>query len=273
MRILVVNPNTSATVTALVTKAAKRAAAPGTEFKLAGGAFGPRVGESWSENAIAAHSTVDLVARHALGCDGIVVAISFDSGVRAARELSGLPTLGLTEASLIAASTMGARIGLVMLRSRARTLYQELIESYGASRKVCGVRALDTDVFYSDIDQRTGDAELIAAARDLVAVDGAEVVVLLGSVLGCRSLQIEQDAPVPVVDGMRCAIPMIEAMVRIGARRPASGSFVAPHGRESVGLSRELEAKLSNANDTSSGARGDKFVTAELLSSGQLAKD
>jgi hypothetical protein len=66
---------------------------------------------------------------------------------------------------------------------------------------------------------------------------------------------------------------MIEAMVRIGARRPASGSFVAPHGRQSVGLSRELEAKLSNANDTSSGARGDKFVTAELLSSGQLAKD
>ena len=43
MRILVVNPNTSAAVTALVTRAAKRAAAPGTEFKFAGGVFGPRV--------------------------------------------------------------------------------------------------------------------------------------------------------------------------------------------------------------------------------------
>lgn len=68
-----------------------------------------------------------------------------------------------------------------------------------------------------------------------------------------------------------CAVvEAFEAMVRIGARRAASGSFVAPHGRESVGLSRELEAKLLNANEISSGLGEDRPVATELLSNRRL---
>ena len=218
MRILVANPNTSKTITALVERAVRRVASPRTEFLFVTGSFGAKVVGNWSENAIAGHSTVDLVSRHAKGCDGIILAISFDSGLRAARELSGLPTLGITEAALLAASTLGARIGLVVVSTRAKPLYRDLVGSYGFGARLCSVRALDSDGFYDDPNGGFGADELVAAARDLVDVDGAEVVILAGSVLGARSLDIEERLPVPVLDGVRCAVPMIEALINIRAK-------------------------------------------------------
>jgi allantoin racemase len=227
MRILVANPNTSKTVTALIERAVRRVASPQTEFVFATGSFGAKVVGSWSENAIAGHSTVDLVSRHAKGCDGIILAISFDSGLQAAREISGLPTLGITEAALFVASTLGARIGLVVLSSRAKALYRDLVGSYGLSARLCGVRALDCEGFYDDLDGGFGADELAAAARNLVDADGAEVVILAGSVLGARSLDIEKRLPVPVLDGLRCAAPMIEALIRVRAQRASIGDLAA----------------------------------------------
>jgi allantoin racemase len=139
---------------------------------------------------------------------------------------------------------MGARIGLVVLASRAKPLYQELVEAYGMSRSLSGIRAIDNEAFYQGSDREQGDAELTAAALDLVESDGAEVVILAGSVLGARSLDIEKRVPVPTIDGVRCAIPMIEGLVRIGARTSSRGSFAAPRGRASRSLAPELQNKL-----------------------------
>jgi allantoin racemase len=218
VRILVANPNTSTTVTALVERAVRRIASPQSEFLFVTGSFGAKVVSSWSENAIAAHSAVDLVSAHAKGCDGIILAISFDSGLRAARELSGLPTIGITEAALLAASTLGARIGLVVLSSRAKALYRDLVSSYGLGDRLCGIRALDDEGDCHELARDYREDELAAAARTLVDLDGAEVVILVGAVFGARSLDIEGRLPVPVLDGMRCAIPMIEALVNIRAQ-------------------------------------------------------
>jgi allantoin racemase len=217
VRILVANPNTSAAVTALVERAIRRVASPRSEFLFVTGSFGAKVVSSWSENAIAAHSAVDLVSTHAKGCDGIILAISFDSGLRAARELSGLPTLGITEAALLAASTLGVRIGLVVLSSRAKTLYRDLVCSYGLGDRLCGIRALDGEGEYDERRGGYGEEELTAAARALIELDGAEIVILVGAVFGGRSLDIERRLPVPILDGLRCAAPMIEALIDIRA--------------------------------------------------------
>ena len=39
----------------------------------------------------------------------------------------------------------------------------------------------------------------------------------VGAVFGGRSLDIERRLPVPVLDGVRCAAPMIEALISIRA--------------------------------------------------------
>jgi allantoin racemase len=240
MRLLIINSNTSAAVTDVVAAASQRFASPGTELAFATGSFGAQVIASRTENAIAQHATVDLVAQHAGGCDGVLIAVSYDSGLRAARELLQVPVLAMTEASILAAMTLGSRIGLVVWGQGATELYREVIDSYGVGSRICGARRVNRPMPTDAASRSDLDAALIAAAEDLVEADEAEVIVLVGAVLAGRSCDLEQRLPVPVIDGIRCGVPMLEAMVRIGAKTPARGSYVTPYQRNSRGLSPAL---------------------------------
>jgi allantoin racemase len=126
MRLLVVNANTSEIVTEKVAAQARASASPGTEIVAVTGVIGTR-----AEHAIGEHSTVALVAEHATGCDAVVIAVSYDTGLRAARELLSVPVVGMTEAGLLTACMLGGRIGIVTFGQRVRPLYDELVAGYG----------------------------------------------------------------------------------------------------------------------------------------------
>jgi allantoin racemase len=244
MRLLIVNSNTSERVTGIVANTAKRVASPGTELEFATGTFGASVIASRTENAIAAHATADLIARHAHSCDGVVIAVSYDSGLRAARELLGVPVVGITEASLLAALTLGTRIGLIVWGKGAVSVYLELVDSYGLGSRISGTRRIDLPATGENCDEAVLDEAIISASRDLVDRTDAEVIVLVGAVLSGRSSKVEAQLEVPVLDGMRCAVPMLEALVRIKARPASSGSYALPGRRETAGLSAELTQRL-----------------------------
>jgi allantoin racemase len=245
MQLLVLNSNTSSFVTDIVGTAARACATPGTEIALATGVFGARVITSRTELAIAEHATIDILARNAAGCDGILVAVSYDTGVRAAREFTGLPVLGITEAALMAAMACGTRIGIVTFGKRVTALYRELIAAYGWSSRIAGIRTIESSAPYAAGDQSAVDLDIVSAATDLIERDDAEVIVLAGAVMAGRSLVLEKRLPVPILDGVRCGVPMLEAMVRIGAKRATAGSFAAVFGRDSIGLSPEITEKLA----------------------------
>ncbi len=247
MRLLVVNSNTSAHVTDMVATAARAFASPGTELSFATGDFGARIVASRTENVIAAHSTLDLVARHSAEADGVLIAVSYDSGLLAARELLGRPVIGLTEAALLTAVTLGSRIGLIVFGHGAAALYHEVAASYGLTSRICGARRIATDAPFEGGDQTQVNEDIVRMAQDLVDTDEAEVVILTGAVLGGRSLELQDRVSVPLLDGVRCGVPLLEAMVRIGARAPASGSLVLPGARASTGLSPELAKRLMTA--------------------------
>jgi allantoin racemase len=250
MRLLVLNANTSDFVTETVGTAARTFASPGTEIVLATGAFGARVITSRSEHAIAEHAAIDILARQADGCDGILVAVSYDTAVRAAREFTGLPVLGITEAALMAAMACGTRIGLVTFGKRVTTLYRELIAAHGWSSRLCGIRTIESGAPYAAGDQGEVDREIVAAALGLVARDDAEAIVLAGAVMAGRSRSLEAQVPVPLLDGVRCGVPMLEAMVRIGPRRPQAGSYAPVEGRETANLSSEIATALARKGTT-----------------------
>jgi hypothetical protein len=62
---------------------------------------------------------------------------------------------------------------------------------------------------------------------------------------------IQEQVGAPVLDGVRCAIPLLEAMVRIMPKPLVGGSYVLPRGRECCGLSPELQSQLSRGNGRS----------------------
>ena len=197
-----------------------------------------------TEHAIAEYAAVVLAAQHAQGCDAVVIAVSYDTGLKALREMLAVPVVGMTEAALLTACMLGGPIGLVSFGRRVWPIYRELIDGYGLSRRIAGSRVLESTSAYHPGDTSELDAEVAATARELVEKDGAESIIVLGAVMAGVARRIEDHVPVPVLDGMRCAIPQAELLVRIGVRKPTAGSYAMPSERATSGLDPALAALL-----------------------------
>lgn len=242
MRILLVNPNLTQTITDAMARAARRAASPGTEIVAVTGTFGPQVISSRAENVVAAHGVLDLAARHAAGCDAVVLGVSLDSGLGALRELLEVPVVGMLEAGLHVASLLGARIALVTFGARLVPLYEELVRGYEFAGRVVRVAALPfapADAYAEPARVRSALAE---ACRGLAQADGAEAIVLAGAALAGIGEEIQPDVPVPLVDGAKAAVALAEGLVRLALPKPRTGSLSHPGARATAGLSTELGA-------------------------------
>jgi allantoin racemase len=232
MRLLLVNANTSDVVTGKVLAQARAVAAPGTEVHAVTGTFGARVIGSRAEHAIGEHSTLALVAQHAPGFDAVVIAVSYDTGLRAARELLPVPVVGMTEAGLLTACMLGGRIGVVTFGRRVLPLYHELVAGYGLAGRIAGWRTLDSTAAYQAGAHDSLDAELVAASLDLAQRDGAETVLLTGAVMAGVATRLQAQVPVPLVDCMACAVGQAELLHRLGHPKPSTGSYAPPGNRE-----------------------------------------
>lgn len=234
MKILLVNSNTSDIVTEKVALAARAAASAGTEIVAVTGSFGARVIGTRSEHAIAEHSTIALVSRHAAGCDAVVIAVSYDTGLRAARELLDIPVVGMTEAGLLTACMLGGTIGIVTFGRRVLPLYKELVASYGLGDRIGGWRTLESTAAYARGTHPELDREIIDVSNDLVERDDAEVVILTGAVMAGVAARVQNEVVVPVVDCIACGIAQSELLARLAFPKPRAGSYAAPRSRELV---------------------------------------
>jgi allantoin racemase len=245
MRILVLNANTTPFVTDTAAAEARRVASPGSEIVPVTANFGAAIVGTRSEHAIAEHAAVVLAARHAPGCDAVVIAVSYDTGLRALREMLPIPVVGMTEAALLSACMLGGPIGLISFGKRVWPIYRELIAGYGLGGRIAGSRILENPSVYQPGDTTALDAELVTNAGDLIEKDGAESIVVLGAVMAGAARRIEHRISVPVLDGMRCAIPQAEALVRIAARKATRGSYAPPRERQTTALDPALAAMLA----------------------------
>jgi allantoin racemase len=246
MRLLLINANTTTFVTDLAAAEARRVCAPGTEIRAVTAAAGPAIIGTRVEHALAERTAVELAAEHARDCAGVLIAVSYDTGLGALREALNLPVVGMTEAALHIACMLGGRIGLVGFGRRVEALYRERVTFYGLDSRIAGWRTLETTAPFQPGDTAAFDAQLSGAARSLVDDSAADVIVLLGAVMAGAPRRIEADVPVPVVDGIQCGVLQLEALIRLGARKPRTGSYASPGGRAVSGQTDAVSALLAS---------------------------
>jgi allantoin racemase len=240
MRILVVNSNTSTFVTEKVASEARHVAAADTEIVTATGIFGARVIGTRSENAIAEHMTLQLVAEHAGGCDAVLIAVSYDTALRAARELLPIPVVGMTEAALLTGCMLGGKIGVIVFGRRVLPIYQEVVAAHGLSARIAGWRAIESNAPYAPGDQSNVERLVLQTINDLVERDYAEVILLSGAVMAGVPRRLQTQAKVPLLDGISCGIRQAELLVRLAVPKPASGSYAALPARELINVAPAL---------------------------------
>jgi allantoin racemase len=240
MRILVANANTTEAITEACVASARRAAAPGTEIVGATPAFGPSVIGTRAENAIAAHALLETLAAHAGRVDAAVLAVSHDTALDAARQLMPFPVVGMTEAACLSACLLGGRFA-VLTPGSAGT-YEELVARHGLADRCAEVRGMP--ITPQDVlrDPAGAQALILEAIAELSA--RADSVVLAGAVLAGMNTTLQSRVAVPLVDGIACAVKLAEMLVSLGLPKPSAGSYAAPRGRETTGLSGPLAALL-----------------------------
>ena len=141
-RLLLINPNTTQSITDLVLKHAKRFAAKGTTLRAISGAFGPRYIASRIGYAIAGHAAVDALANDRGARDAVVLACFGDPGLAALKEVSKVPVVGMAEASILQACAIGRRFSIVTGGERWKPMLEEFVAAQGMSSRLASVRTV-----------------------------------------------------------------------------------------------------------------------------------
>ncbi len=247
MKILLANSNTSPTVTAAILAEAQKFASVGTEITGANAAFGAEIIGTRTEAAVAAHGLVDMLAEHAPGHDAVVIGMSLDTGIWAAREMLDMPVVAMSEAALLMASTMAARFGLVVFGGRGTQAYREVVESYGFGGRVAGIEALGATPQDMLADPEALYGPIVDGVERLAKEKDAEAVILVGAVMCGLPSRLQERVSVPLVEGISCGILLAESLVRLGFTKPRLGSLQAVPQRNVRGLSPHLTGFLEQA--------------------------
>jgi allantoin racemase len=229
VRILVANPNTSASVTDRIMQAARAAVSPGTELVPVTAAQGVPYIVTRAEAAIAAVASLELVAHHAAGCDAVVIAAFGDPGLEAARELLAIPVVGLAEASILTACGIGRRFSLISFSEDFRPWYSDAVARSGLGDRLASIRCVGSAFRDLATVGHEKEADLLALCELAVSEDGADVVILAGAPLAGLAARLAGRVPVPVLDGVAAAIRQAEALAGlpitpITRRRPADAA-------------------------------------------------
>lgn len=245
MRLLLLNANTDAAITARMATLAAPLAGPGVTILQATGRFGARYISTRAASAIAAHAALDTLAaalETTPGPDAVLLACFGDPGLAALREVSPIPVAGMAEASLLAAAQLGGRIGVLTGGERWVPMLGELAASLGFAQRVtirC-VRQTGAEIA-ADPD---GALEGLAAEAGALVAGGAEVVILGGAGLAGLAARLAPRVPVPLLDSLACGVAQALALAGLGAARPEVGSYAPPAATPVTGLSAPLSRLL-----------------------------
>lgn len=241
MRILLINPNTLASVTDLVAAHVRRVAGAEAEFVPVTGRFGARYIASRAASAIAGHAALDALAEHVEGCDAVYLGCFGDPGLAALKEISPVPVVGMAEASCRAAREDGRRFAIVTGGALWAPMLTEFVASLGLADQFAGVRTIAPTGDRIADDPDAALADLAAACRQCVVEDGAKTVILGGAALAGLAGRIQGEVPVPVL----CSVEVGTRAV-LAAARSGGGSYGAP-AVESIGLGAALARRLAGA--------------------------
>jgi allantoin racemase len=244
MKLLVINPNISESVSQLIGEEARRAASPGTEITLLTAEFGVAYIETRFEALIGAYAVAELVAEHWHGHDAAIIAAFGDPGVTGIREAVNIPVVGLTEAALMSACLLGNRFSIVAISRRIKAWYREIVEYNGLVGRLASIRSLDQplrDIGRVQDDHARQLKDLCASA---VEEDGADVIILAGAPLAGLARAMKGEIHVPVVDGVSSAVRHAETLASLQPGIARAGSFAPPPTKPNAGLSASMQKLL-----------------------------
>ena len=161
------------------------AASPGIRFEVHGLDPPDHFFHPLTEFRCAAQTIRNALQAQREGYDAFVIGHFQEPGLLEVRGALDIPVVGLGEATMLAACSMGRQFGLVTINPVFIDWHERQVRAYGLAQRVTGVRAIQVDLpgfmraFTEDVAYRQVRAEFVEQVRPLVAA-GAEVIIPAG---------------------------------------------------------------------------------------------
>lgn len=230
MKLLIINPNSSETVTSAIMESARRAASPGTELIAVTTKGGTRNIDSafgdYLSGAYMLRTALEAVALHKP--DAVVLAGFGRVGIDALKEALAIPVVSIAEASMALACLLGHRFTTLTMLQQFIPYQQDLVRLYGFEAKCASVRAINVNVEECVTNREKTLRELKAEILKVVAEDRAEVVILACAGLCGYDTELSRLAGVPVLDPVAVGVKIAESLVALGLSHSKRQKFAHP---------------------------------------------
>ncbi|OCO98860.1 MULTISPECIES: aspartate/glutamate racemase family protein [unclassified Ensifer] len=246
MKILLLNPNTSAGVTDLLLAAGQQVSAPGTTVVPLTASRGVPYISTRAEAQIGGAIALEMLAEHHDHVDAAIIAAFGDPGLLGARELFDIPVVGMAEAAMLSACMLGRRFAIVTFARALGPWYHECVAMHGLEHRCAGIRMLDGTFGSISSVQEEKEALLVELANRAVEEDEADVVILAGAPLAGLAAKVRDRIPVPVVDQIAAAVKQAEALVALKPRKAIAGTFRRPEPKPTVGIEGPLADRIEH---------------------------
>lgn len=216
VRLLIVNPNSTVSMTEAVARAARAAAAPGVEIAARTSRSGPPAIQGPEDGAAAIPGLLEEIRRgRAEAFDAAIVACFDDTGLAEARAAFGGPVLGIGQAAFHAAALLGGRFSVVTTLAVSVPVIEANVAACGLGASCARVRASGVPVLALETDPEA-PARVAAEIARAQAEDGVSVVALgcagMADLIAPLRARLGPGAP-RLIDGVRAAVRLAPTLV------------------------------------------------------------
>lgn len=227
MHIMVINPNTTSAMTDAMRKSCANRFSGDIRLTFTNPQSGVASIEGRAGGVAAAYHTLNLIeaSKHD-GIDAYIIACFDDTGVKAAREMTRAPVLGIGQSAMHAASVLGAKYAIVTSQQRSVNIIEENAVAYGMNKQCVAVTAVDLPVL--DLHSATAYGELLTKSRKVIEDTHAECLILGCGGMTAWQQPLSTDLGIPVIDGVTTAVGFAESLVRNGLTTSKSVTYAYP---------------------------------------------
>ena len=213
--LIVINPNSNATVTAGIDRALDPLRTWGTPIRCVTVEAGPHGIESQAQADRAVPPMLDLAKSLEPDALGFVVACFSDPGLHALRDETAMPVVGIMEAGVQAAMRLGHRVGVIAILPNSVPRHLRAFGAMGVLPRIAGDRALGLTV--ADLaDTGRTVAAMARTGRRLRDEDGADVLVMGCAGMAAYRETLEAETGLPVVEPCQAAAAAALGQVALG---------------------------------------------------------
>jgi len=211
--LIVINPNSSQSVTQGIDAAIDPLRSFGIPIRCLTLAKGPPGIESQRQADLTIGPLLELAAAQQ-DAAGYVIACFGDPGLYALRDQTRLPVVGIQEAAVMTALTLGQRFGVIAILQKSISRHLRAFGAMGVIDRLAGDRALGLGVAELADPERSLNA-MIATGKKLRDDDGANVLIM-----GCAGMAryrepLQQATDLPVVEPSQAAVSMALGQIKL----------------------------------------------------------